>query len=82
MLVQGFPQKAQSSSCFLLYAAFKAPEGHNDNFSLKKNQFKTDLTLTSFVCYNTQEQQFLTEITFSCWHKIAAIPKLVAQYKK
>lgn len=49
MLVQGFPQKAPSSLCFLLYAAFKAPEVHNDHFSLKKKSIQ-DRACSHFLC--------------------------------
>lgn len=45
MLVQGFSQKAQCPSRF--QAAFKAPEGLNDHFSLKK-EINSRQSLLSF----------------------------------
>lgn len=49
-----------------------------------QNQFKTEVTLTSFVCYNTQ-YSFLQKSLFPAEHLLARlqqVPRLAAQGKQ
>lgn len=80
MLVQGFPQKAPSSLCFLLYAAFKAPEGHNDHFSFKK-KINSRQSLLSLPLYapTLKSSSLLQKSLFPVEHLLAGLQSFQSQ---